>query len=85
MKSLLLVVVVVLATCGTTPTPVPTVDYAAACANLARIGCQDGEAANCATTLQQMVADRVTNLNVSCLTSAENKTVAIACGGVTCP
>ena len=71
--------------CGTTPTPVPSVDYEAACANLARIGCLDGAATNCAATLQQMATDRLTNLNVSCLTSAQTKSGAVACGGVVCP
>ena len=76
---------VLLASCATTPTPVPSADYAAACSNLARIGCQDGVPASCPAILEQMVTARMTNVSVSCLISAGNVEVARGCGGVACP
>ena len=83
MKRLLFALV--LAACATTPTPIPSADYAAACSNLAHIGCQDGVPASCPAILEQMVTARLTNVNVACLTSAGNVEVARGCGGVACP
>ena len=75
--------------CGTSPQPVPTptVDagspYAAACANLAAIGCADGTAPNCPAILGQMVASRMSRtLDVPCLTTATTKAAAEACGAL---
>ena len=74
-----------LASCATTPTPIPSADYAAACSNLARIGCQDGVPASCPAILEQMVTARLTNVNVACLISAATVQEARGCGGVRCP
>jgi hypothetical protein len=75
--------------CGTTPQPVPTptVDagspYAAACSNLAAIGCADGTAPNCPAILSQMVAGRMSRtLDVACLTTATTKEAAEKCGAL---
>jgi hypothetical protein len=73
---------------GTQPIPTPTVDagspYAAACANLASLGCADGTAPNCAAILGQMVSGRMTTVNLPCLTAAKDIPSAVACGAVLC-
>jgi hypothetical protein len=66
---------------GTQPIPTPTVDagspYAAACANLAAIGCADGTAPNCQTMLQTMVSERMSRtLDIGKLTTAKSKAEA---------
>ena len=74
------------ATCATGiqpgPSPIPTA--ATACDNLARIGCSDGTAPNCALVLQQVVDSRMTPINLGCLTGAADVAAAIKCGGVAC-
>jgi len=85
-----LFILVAFSKCGTTPTPTPTQTdagsvYTAACAHLAALGCQDGQAENCAVVLEQMVVGRLTTVSVSCLTGAANISAARACGGVSCP
>ena len=74
------------ATCATGiqpgPSPIPTV--ATACDNLAHIGCSDGTAPNCVTVLQQMIDQRMTRIDLGCLTGAQTVDAALACGGVLC-
>lgn len=87
---LFLFILIAFGKCGTTPTPTPTQTdagsvYTAACSHLAALGCQEGQAANCAVVLEQMVVDRLTTVSVSCLAGAASVSDARTCGGVTCP
>lgn len=78
------------------PPPIAVVDAApplqpdastpslAACANLAALGCAEGKAANCAATVDHVVAEKLTPVNVACLTSAKTKAGARACGFASC-
>jgi len=89
MKRLLAVCLLSLActasTCaGVQPIPTPTPTAATACDNLARLGCADGLAPNCVQILQQMLDQRMTPVNLSCLTSAADLATARGCGAVVC-
>lgn len=78
--------VVLLANCqATAPTPIP-VDagtVAAACANLAKLGCPEG-GASCVATIQHASSVGVTDLKPACLAAAMSQAAARACGSVTC-
>jgi hypothetical protein len=58
--------------------------YAAACGNLAAIGCKDGADPNCAVVLKHAVDARITPVDVSCLTHAKDVSAAKVCGFVAC-
>jgi len=60
-------------------------DYGAVCAHLALVGCPEGRDPGCATILARMVAARLTNLDVACLSAASTPDAVGACGGVACP
>lgn len=57
---------------------------ATACANLAALGCTEGKAANCAATIDHVLAEHLTTVNVACLSGAKTKAAAHACGFVEC-
>lgn len=72
------------------PPPAPlgdasTATSAQACANLARLGCTEGQASNCAATLDHVAATKLTKIDVPCLTAATSKAAAARCGSVACP
>jgi hypothetical protein len=60
--------------------PVPTTPEAKACANLAAIGCPEGQAVDCAEKMQLRCANPKVTCNTSCLIAASSKTVAQSCG-----
>jgi len=57
---------------------------AAACANLAAVGCAEGRAPNCGATIDHVLAEHLTPVDVACLSSAKTKAAAHACGFVEC-
>ena len=81
--------------CPMQPAPAPIGDAApphgdaspaslAACANLADAGCEDGVRPNCAATMDRVIAQRLTPVNVACLTNRHTKPELRACGFVAC-
>ncbi len=58
---------------------------ASACANLAAVGCIEGRAPDCAAAIDRAVAQRITRVDVSCLSTKKTKAQLRACGFVTCP
>jgi hypothetical protein len=52
----------------------------AACANLQRLGCPEGIAANCVATCQHGL--QITNMNTACLAAAGSPDAARACGSL---
>lgn len=88
MRKLLLSLAMFVA-CGTVPPtpgpgPAPAASYADACANLAALGCQEGNLANCASRLQALDADHLTYVDVACLAGAKSPAAARSCGTVRC-
>lgn len=74
----------------TPPPPTPGDKFDAMCANLAKLGCAEGSAANCATSARvggTSFGGRspLTYVPVDCLTKAATKSAARACGFVKCP
>jgi len=57
----------------------------ALCAHLAALGCQEGIAANCATVVDHVQAERLADLHVACLMAAQTKAASRACRSVACP
>jgi hypothetical protein len=74
--------------CATNPpTPDPVIGpdaYGAACANLAAIGCPEGQRENCVSVMQRAQEARLTDLRPTCLAAAANAAAARACGTVRC-
>ena len=74
--------------CAHTPAPAPSADagytYQEVCDHLSKIGCIDGQAANCASVLQQMMVDIMTTISLTCLSGAGSLNAARDCGGVAC-
>lgn len=69
--------------------PVPAPDaapsiYQASCANLAKLGCPEGLAANCAAVFEQAQTARMADLKPACLTAATTQAAARGCGSVRC-
>lgn len=87
---------VVLAGCPPAPIPLPPTDAdaalgttdptgcAAACRNLARLGCAEGLRENCTPTCQHAQAGGLTDLRPGCLASASDRDAAHRCGTVAC-
>lgn len=70
------------------PPPAPadaSTPSAQACANLARLGCAEGQVSNCAATLDHVAATKLTKIDVPCLIAAKSKAGAAKCGSVACP
>ena len=77
-----------------TPPP-PSLDggatAAAACANLAALGCQEGQTTKCEAVLGRVVAARLLvgpdghPFDLTCPATARTKAEVRACGPITCP
>lgn len=88
MRSIIVVLVIALAACSPTPSPVhpdvPVGDAGpgceGACSRLAALNCQEGIAPNCARVCQHTVDARLTNLKVGCIASATSVDAVRACG-----
>ena len=86
--------VLALVACTHPPAPAPQpimedaagldVSGAAVCAHLAAIGCSTGSKAGCASTIDHVVADKITLLPLACWTRAGNVAAAKACGAAVC-
>ncbi len=57
---------------------------AAACAQMASLGCREGAAGDCGVTLDHVMASRLTRIDAACLAAATSKAAVRACGGVVC-
>lgn len=57
---------------------------ASVCANLDTIGCVD-VASNCASVIANVIDAGLTKVDVACLSHAQTKAAAHACGFVECP
>jgi hypothetical protein len=62
-------------------TPTPTTPEGLACANLAKLGCPEGQAADCEPTMALRCANAKVTCNTPCLVSARSKSdVQVVCG-----
>jgi hypothetical protein len=61
------------------PPPVPSDPYAAACANLAALGCPEATA-TCAATMRKADVEKLTTVKPSCLAAAKSKAQVHQCG-----
>ena len=62
--------------------------YCQACANLARLGCSEGQSVNCAAAMRQAATSghfTTSPQSAACIVKAASPVMARACGGVTCP
>jgi hypothetical protein len=90
MRTLFVALMLTLSAC-VTPTPVPPPPgpgpdvYASACANLARLKCDEGSKPNCASVMQRAQESAITDMRPVCLSMAPTKEAARACGSVRCP
>lgn len=55
-----------------------------ACANLAAVGCAEGKVSNCAATMDHVLSEHLTTVNLTCLTTKKTKAELRACGFVVC-
>jgi len=68
------------------PADVPVLtDCSAACDNLKRLGCPEGDDTDCERVCTKTQASLLTDLHPSCLASAGSKEAARSCGSVRCP
>lgn len=59
--------------------------FVAACANLANLGCPEGQKPNCPATLKHVVDSNLTPIDVGCLITASSVVEARGCGAtITC-
>ena len=65
------------------PRPAPD-SYDDACAVLARLGCPEGKAPNCAATMRHADEGALTVVPLACITSATTVPAVRACGFVRC-
>lgn len=53
-----------------------------ACHALAKLGCADGLAENCAATLDHVQTSRITHIDIACILTAHDQGEARTCGSV---
>jgi hypothetical protein len=80
--------------CPPSPSPPPSLDAGAkpvgdastssvaACAHLAALGCAEGTSANCAATIDHVIATRLTRIDVACIIASHDRAAVQACGPV---
>jgi hypothetical protein len=78
----LLALILCFFSCATVRTDTSTAS--AACANLARLGCYEGQDASCIVMVQKAQDEKITDLKPACLASASSVGEVVACGTVTC-
>jgi hypothetical protein len=70
--------------CVTTPSPPPGDECQAACANLLKLACPEGQDSSCVEVCQQAQATRLTDLKPTCLARAKDRVAVRLCGSVDC-
>jgi hypothetical protein len=85
----LLALILFASSCATTtpdppPTPPPSSACAAACENLSRLGCPEGDDIDCLSTCRSAQSARITNLRPDLLATAQTPEEVRAIGTVLC-